>query len=180
VTKRPKLGSSKKGPPCTICRHPDRVRIEAVRCAGASLDLIAQKFGCSRDALHRHMHRHLPEDLRMQYALDVPIRELAQRAANEGVALIALDPGPPAQSSLLFPGGTKYLYPRPCRRTQRPSDAGVRLQPGRTVRRDRSSQAGSAAPPALRLCALEALPRRARLPCRDRWPLVFHPLPPDP
>jgi hypothetical protein len=30
--------------------------------------------------------------------------------------------------------------------------------------------------PAIRLCALEALPCRTRLSCRDRWPLVFHPL----
>ena len=55
-----------------------------------------------------------------------------------------------------------------------------RLQPCRTIRRDRSSQVGRTAGPALRLCALEALPRRSRLSRRDRRPLVFHPLPPDP
>jgi hypothetical protein len=32
----------------------------------------------------------------------------------------------------------------------------------------------------LRLCALEALPHRARLSRRDRRPLIFHPLSADP
>ena len=86
-TVRPKL-KSKKGPACTVCRHPDRTRIEATRVAGASLDAIAAKFAISRDALHRHMHKHVPEDVRLQYITEVPIKELAQRAANEGVGLL--------------------------------------------------------------------------------------------
>jgi len=43
-----------------------------------------------------------------------------------------------------------------------------------------TSEAGGAAGPALCLCTLEALPCRPRLSRRDRRPLVFHPLPPDP
>jgi predicted ArsR family transcriptional regulator len=61
------------------------VRIEATRVAGASLDNIAAKFGISRDALRRHMHAHVPEDLRAQYLADVPVKELAQRASAEGL-----------------------------------------------------------------------------------------------
>jgi hypothetical protein len=79
---------SKKGPQCSICTHPDRIRIEATRIAGASLDAIALKCGVSRDAVHRHMHRHVSADILNQYRLDVPVRELAARAADEGVSLL--------------------------------------------------------------------------------------------
>jgi len=68
--------------------HPDRIRIEATRIAGASLDAIAAKCGVSRDAVHRHMHRHVSEDVQNQYRLDVPVRELAAKAADEGVSLL--------------------------------------------------------------------------------------------
>jgi hypothetical protein len=86
VTKR-KI-KSKKGPQCTICRHPDRSRIEATRLAGASLDSIAAKFQISRDSIHRHMHRHVSETDRLAYIVDIPVQDLAQRAANEGVSLL--------------------------------------------------------------------------------------------
>ncbi len=87
MTARSKF-KSKKGPSCSICVHPDRARIEATRVAGASLDAIAGKFQISRDSLHRHMHRHVSEADRLQYIAEVPIQELAQRAANEGVSLL--------------------------------------------------------------------------------------------
>jgi hypothetical protein len=77
----------KKGPPCSICRHEHRSLIEATRVAGASLDSISSKYGVSRDAVHRHM-KHVPEDVRLQYIADTPIKELAQRAATEGVGLL--------------------------------------------------------------------------------------------
>jgi hypothetical protein len=51
------------------------------------LDSISTKFGISRDCIFRHM-RHVPEDVRAQYLADVPIKELAARAANEGVSLL--------------------------------------------------------------------------------------------
>lgn len=79
---------SKKGPACTICGHPERARIEATRIAGASLDNIAAKYTIGRDALWRHMARHVPEDVRAQYLADVPIKELAARASAEGVSLL--------------------------------------------------------------------------------------------
>jgi hypothetical protein len=34
------------------------------------------------------MHAHVPEDVRLQYLTEIPIKELAQRAANEGVSLL--------------------------------------------------------------------------------------------
>jgi hypothetical protein len=79
---------SKKGPPCTVCAHPDRARIEAVRIAGASLDNVARKFNISRDCVHRHMTNHVSEADRLQHISDIPVQELAERAAHEGVALI--------------------------------------------------------------------------------------------
>jgi hypothetical protein len=64
---------SRRGPVCSICAHPDRVRIEATRVAGASLDNIAKKFGVSRDAVHRHHVNHVSEDDKSRYlAVDFP------------------------------------------------------------------------------------------------------------
>jgi hypothetical protein len=83
-----KRTSLRKGPVCTICKHENRVLIEQTRIAGASLDSIALKFGCSRDAVHRHMANHVPEDLLAQYLADAPIKELAQRAAAEGISVL--------------------------------------------------------------------------------------------
>jgi hypothetical protein len=86
-TLRPRR-TSKKGPPCTVCKHVDRARIEATRIAGVSLDNVSAKFGVSRDVVHRHMTRHVDEDTKLQYISDVPIRELAARASEEGVSLL--------------------------------------------------------------------------------------------
>src|SRR3982074_156109 len=82
------MQSGPKGPVCSICKHQARGLIEATRVAGASLDSVAAKHGISRDALHRHMKNHVPEDIRLQYITEIPIKELAQRAANEGVSLM--------------------------------------------------------------------------------------------
>jgi hypothetical protein len=83
-----KRTSLRKGPVCSICKHPDRALIEATRVAGASLDSIAAKYGTSRDAIWRHMDKHVPEDVRLQYITTIPIKELAERAATEGVSLL--------------------------------------------------------------------------------------------
>ena len=122
-------------------------------------------------------------------------RTYAEMASHYGTAILAARPRRPKDKAkvevavqiaqrwvlarlrnrpVLFPGGTQCRYSRAGRRTQRPPDARFRRQPRRTVRRDRSSQARRTAGPAIRLCALEALPRRARLSRRDRRPLVFH------
>jgi hypothetical protein len=82
-----KRTSLRRGPVCTICKHENRVLIEQTRIAGASLDSIALKFGCSRDAVHRHMANHVSQDLLAQYLADAPIKELAQKAA-EGMSVL--------------------------------------------------------------------------------------------
>lgn len=73
---------------CTVCRHPDRPRIELTRLAGASLDSIAAKFGIGRDAVWRHMRDHVTEDERALYLADVPVKEMAERAAAESLSLL--------------------------------------------------------------------------------------------
>ncbi len=83
-----KRTSRRRGPICSICKHENRVLIEQTRIAGASLDSLALKFGCSRDAVHRHMANHVSQDLLAQYLADAPIKELAQRAAAEGMSVL--------------------------------------------------------------------------------------------
>lgn len=87
LTARSKF-KSKKGPQCTVCAHSDRPRIEATRCAGASLDNIARKFSVSRDAVHRHMTNHVSEDLKAEYLAGIPLKELAEKAASEGISVL--------------------------------------------------------------------------------------------
>ena len=58
---------SKRGPQCQICRHAERWRLELLRAGGASLDSLAEKFGVSRDPLHRHWTRHVSDEMRASY-----------------------------------------------------------------------------------------------------------------
>ena len=58
------------------------------RLSGASLDSIATKFGIKRDAIWRHMEAHVDADRRAMLVADVPLKELADRAAREGVSLL--------------------------------------------------------------------------------------------
>jgi hypothetical protein len=79
---------SRAGRGCLVCAHKDRVRIEASRVAGCSLNSLAKKFGCSRDSIFRHCRDHLSEDQRAQYVLEVPLKDLAARASEEGVSVV--------------------------------------------------------------------------------------------
>jgi len=73
---------------CTICRHEHRTLIESTRLAGASLDTIAAKYSVSRDAVHRHMHAHVSDDLRAELLAAVPLEQLAAEAAREGLTVL--------------------------------------------------------------------------------------------
>lgn len=73
---------------CQVCRHKDRHLIEQARIAGCTLDSIAERFGASRDSIHRHMRLHVPEPIVAAYLADVPLAELAARAAEESVSLL--------------------------------------------------------------------------------------------
>ena len=79
---------ARKGPACSVCIHRDRARIEASRIAGVSLTNLAKKFNVGRDAIFRHMAHHVDDDLKAQYLAEVPLKDLAEAAAAEGVSLI--------------------------------------------------------------------------------------------
>jgi hypothetical protein len=79
---------SRKGPPCSVCAHKDRSRIEQGRVAGISLDNLAKKFGIGRDSIHRHWTNHVSDDVKAQYLLEVPIKDLAARASDESVSVL--------------------------------------------------------------------------------------------
>jgi hypothetical protein len=59
-----------------------------MRVSGLSLDVVAEKFSLHRDAIWRHMRKHVPDDVKASYLADVPITELAERATKENVSLI--------------------------------------------------------------------------------------------
>jgi hypothetical protein len=84
MTKRKAIKAAR----CSICTHPDRAMVEQTRIAGASLDTIAAKYGVSRDAIWRHMSKHVSEDLRAEYLAGIPLKELAEKAASEGVSVL--------------------------------------------------------------------------------------------
>jgi hypothetical protein len=71
-----------------VCQHKDRPRIEASRIAGVSLDNLARKFGPSRDSIFRHMRDHVDDDLKASYLAEVPIKDLAKAAADEGCSVL--------------------------------------------------------------------------------------------
>lgn len=73
---------------CTICRHPERSRIELAHVSGVSLDHIAAKFGATRDAIWRHARNHMTEDDRAMYLADVNLTEVAERANSESLSLL--------------------------------------------------------------------------------------------
>ena len=74
---------------CAVCKHPERPRIEALHCAGASLDKLSEKFGLHRDSIWRHMLRHVSDDRKAGYLIGAgKIAKLAEVAAEESESLI--------------------------------------------------------------------------------------------
>jgi hypothetical protein len=73
---------------CTICRHPERARIEFARVSGVSLDNIAETFSVQRDAVWRHTTKHVTDADRACYLADVDLAELAKRANAESLSLL--------------------------------------------------------------------------------------------
>jgi hypothetical protein len=50
---------------CTVCRHDSRAEIDRALVAGEAFRNIAERFGTSATALHRHKGEHLPAKLVM-------------------------------------------------------------------------------------------------------------------
>ena len=76
-------------PRCQVCRHDERWRIELLRASGASLDSLAEKFGVSRDAIHRHWRDHVTPEMKGSYlAGPIQLEELAAKAAETGGSVL--------------------------------------------------------------------------------------------
>jgi hypothetical protein len=71
-----------------VCRHPDRTRIEANRLIGVHLKDCAKEFGLSIPAISRHMRQHVDAETKAEIMADVPLRDIAERAAKEGMSLL--------------------------------------------------------------------------------------------
>ena len=85
TTPTPPDGRSAK---CQVCRHRDRMRIEIARLSGDSLDNIQMRFGVHRDAVWNHMKLHVDEADRAAMVADLPMKELARVAAEEGMSVL--------------------------------------------------------------------------------------------
>jgi hypothetical protein len=73
---------------CTICRHPERARIELTRISGVGLDTIAKTFGISKVSVWRHMQNHVSDADRAIYLCDVDLKAVAERANAESLSLL--------------------------------------------------------------------------------------------
>jgi hypothetical protein len=79
----------KRHPRCQVCAHPERHRIECVKVAGRGLDDVAKEFNIHRDALWRHMQRHVSVETKISYlAGPAKLSELANLAALESKSLL--------------------------------------------------------------------------------------------
>ena len=78
-----------KATTCHVCSHPQRARIEALRAGGVSYRVLAEKFGLSKDTLHRHWIGHVAAERRAALIVGpIKIEELANKAAEEGRSLL--------------------------------------------------------------------------------------------
>jgi hypothetical protein len=74
---------------CTVCKHPERWRIELLKAGGASLNSLAQKFAVSRDSIDRHWHRHVSPETKASYLCGpAELAGLAEKAALEGDSVL--------------------------------------------------------------------------------------------
>jgi hypothetical protein len=85
VRKKPSMANR-----CAVCRHPEKSRLEALHCAGASLNKLVEQFpGLNRDSIWRHMLKHVPEERKVGYLIGAgKIARLAEVAAEENQSLI--------------------------------------------------------------------------------------------
>jgi hypothetical protein len=74
---------------CTVCRHPEKARIEALRVSGVSLEALAEQFSLGRDAVFRHCKSHMTAETKASYLLgSAKIANLAEQAAREGRSVL--------------------------------------------------------------------------------------------
>ena len=75
---------------CRGCNHPERVRIERLLAAGASIKGAARKFAIDYHALRRHWINHVSADARAAYIAGAGVAkdQLEEVVADESLALI--------------------------------------------------------------------------------------------
>ena len=84
-----KLKTLTRSSRCQVCKHPERTRIELMRASGVSLDVIASKFNVGRDAVNRHWHGHVSDQMKASFlAGPLQLEELAQKAAETGTSVL--------------------------------------------------------------------------------------------
>jgi hypothetical protein len=74
---------------CRGCNHPERVRIERLLAAGASIKGAARKFAIDYHALPRHWINHVSADARAAYIAGAGVAkdQLEEVVADESLAL---------------------------------------------------------------------------------------------
>jgi hypothetical protein len=74
---------------CSVCRHPDRYRIELALAAGVAVRPLGRKYGLPFRSINRHYLVHVPDERKAQLiGGPVKLHELAERAAEEGLGLL--------------------------------------------------------------------------------------------
>src|SRR5689334_25340113 len=75
---------------CQGCNHLERVRIERLQAAGASIKAAARKFAIDYHALRRHSRNHVSAEARAAYIAGAGARkdQLEEFVADETLALI--------------------------------------------------------------------------------------------
>src|SRR5215469_9762365 len=67
--KRPGCGRWGSGPlQCTVCRHPERGRIDYLIASGATMESVGEQFGLTKQQLSRHFQKHVSERFKQMCA----------------------------------------------------------------------------------------------------------------
>ena len=84
--------SWEKGRPsgrCGVCGHQECTRIELLLAGGAGQKSVADKFGLSKDSVHRHWHGHVTAERKAALLLGpVQVQALAAKVAEESESVI--------------------------------------------------------------------------------------------
>ena len=89
IPKEPKRITRNGRGQCTVCQHPERVRIEAMRAGGVTLDRLAEQFGVSKDSVWRHQKSHVTAEQIAGYLLGpAKVARLVEVAAEESGGLL--------------------------------------------------------------------------------------------
>ena len=89
IPKEPKRITRNGRGQCTVCQPPARVRIEALRSGGQTLDKLANQFGLHRDAVWRHMKGHVSAETVAAYLVGpAKVARLVEIAAEDSGSVI--------------------------------------------------------------------------------------------